>query len=262
MSTYDNSSIIEEIDAGQELIQKVKDNPPIHFADYLEIFISSIILIIAIYTKLGVSETSTSNMIRYISKKELGQTEEIEDTLKEFLWISHADRVCVGIFHNGQRVGQLHYDKVSVFYEETGPNIKYIKHNIQNVNLSKVYKHIINTPENSFSKFSRDDDAATNINFSKFLDSISINTVYSRLLIDPKSLEGKNDEKLIYGIVELHYIDSPGKDKLIDPIKVRELDIVFNKLAALLDTRIRKTNKLTQFITNAIKSIKRVRLKK
>jgi hypothetical protein len=106
------------------------------------------------------------------------------------------------------------------------------------------------TSEDHFSKFSRDKEKDMNPNFAKFLDSIGIDTVYSRLLVD---LEG------IYGIIELHYVNTPDEIELVNPNKIRELDIIFNRISSSLENLIRPNSSLiiALSISTFFKSLKK-----
>lgn len=262
MSNLKNSSTLREIKATRDFIEKINVEPNITHVELLNIAFNIFILIIVFYTKVRVFKTTLADVLRPLTKKDLRQTEEIESILDRLLWVTKADRVCVGILHNGQKVGDLHFDKISVFYEATGPNIISIKHQLQEISLAKVYKHILNTSETCFSKFSRDEDTdkLKDFSFSKFLDSMSINTVYSRLLLGEKKLinslfskKEQVEKREIYGIVELHFILPPNKEEFYDSKNIRELDIVFNKLAVSLDKLIKPKGKLNQYLTNLFK---------
>lgn len=247
---YNNdTSLIKEVTATNDLIKQVKANPKVDFLDYSSLGLQFLILLIAGINTLRAFKSPIRNKIRHLSKKDLAQTDHMESLLKELLYIAKCDRVSVALLHNGSFVGKdIHFDKLSVFYEVTNPNIVSIKDNIQAIKVSKVYKHMSSTSEDHFSKFSRDKEKDINPNFARFLDSIGIDTVYSRLLVDSQG---------IYGIIELHYVNTPNEIELVNANKIRELDIIFNKVSMFLENLIKPNSSIITATSKFFNSLKK-----
>lgn len=236
MIRLNGTSLIEDLSSTSDLIRDIKNNPNVSYFDYFDTFLKLIILIVVVWTRARVLKTPLRDVLRSLTKRDLKKNEEIENILLELLWTSKADRVCVGLLHNGLTAGNIHFDKISVMYEVTRPNITSIKPTIQNINISVIYKHLIDSSALQFIKYSRDE--AIDSSYSKFLDYMGINTVYSRLLINSKKSTANKEDKPIYGIVELYYINDT-EENLYSENKVRELDILYNKLSTCLERHIK-----------------------
>lgn len=152
--------------------------------EYISLFINFIILLTLVIKVIQPLTDIVKPLKVKLTKKYFKEISFIEDLLEELLLLTKADRVCVGVFHNGQVWGHFHFMKMTIAYEACKYGITSIKKLYANVPLEKIKNQLQVVDEDKFSIFNRDDDLEPEC--IKYLDSQNLKGILSRLITNKK----------------------------------------------------------------------------
>ena len=203
-------------------------------------FFSILLLILLIYNTFKVHfltnrvfQTKLSNILSYITKEDIEFTKKIEGNMRELLALCRADRITVGILHNGNKVGQIHQNMMSIQYEVCSVGIDDIRSRYQNVPVHKLEDELIQglSSPNVFIKTDRN-TANGNIPLkcAEYLDSLNIKRVWSYTLTTEK-----NEAIALFQIQWLRETDYNLESDLS---RMDQISSTTNKLARLLKSEL------------------------
>lgn len=151
-------------------------------------------------------EEGIKSTYKFITRQDVVLIDKIDDLMNQLLAITGADRVIIAKIHNGTYdAAGNHEMKFSAVYEVVSVRAKSIKNEAQNIPIDYIKEEILIGDDNNFERFVRRDDIDSECN--KYLDKIGI------IGKDYKLLSMKGPAKhIIYGIIDLHYINLPIND--------------------------------------------------
>lgn len=195
------------------------------FIAFLILSSSVLSLIISIVNHLNILTLPIRNRITEYTNKEREQILIVENTLREYLVIAGCQRVVIGLFHNGTSVGAIHFKKMTISHECTTNETISIKSKFDNVSLAKLDQELNKSSSYSFTKFDIKDDSLP-VGCKSYMSENGIQRVLTRLLTNRKG---------IYGILELHYTETPAFDVINNKELLLQLESVHRKVCTLLD---------------------------
>jgi len=168
----------------------------------------------------------TANALTYVSKEELKNIKDIENTCYSLMAISQCDRVFISFFHNGSTdILGLHHKKSSVYFE-VSRSLASIKDKYQNVPIDRI-KDVLALLTNDYQHASRSPDNTVE---DSFLDRLGIEAKDEKLI----KLNGKN-----VGALSLHYLNAPSDNHwLQDKKQKQEISYYTNILESQLENLI------------------------
>ncbi len=184
------------------------------------------------------------NSIIYINKDELKLRLELQKLCDQLLAITYAQRVVIGLFHNGtQDLLGFHEKKMSVFVESCTDTIKPIKNQLQAVPINYMLEEILLSDTKEYQTITRSDlDSACDLH----MDSLDITRK------DFRTFRGVRKE--IYGIINFHYNTEPSEHFLDDPARTKQVRDITRRIEHILETiKAPGTPKWQRFIGGLVK---------
>lgn len=152
--------------------------------EYFSLFINCVILLTLIIKVIQPLTDIVKPLKVKLTKKYFKEIDFVEDLLEELLLLTKADRVCVGVFHNGQVWGHFHFMKMTIAYEACKHGISSIKKLYANVPIEKIKNQLQIVNVDEFSIFNRNDNLEPEC--VRYLDSQNLKGILSRLLTNKK----------------------------------------------------------------------------
>lgn len=221
---------IPELETLRDATSSISQNPNLPFpsflikAEFASGLLNTIILIITV-TKLILPAVKTIDRLAkssytFINNSYFKEVKYVEDILENILLLTQSDRVCIGVFHNGDKWGSFHFMKMSIIYEAVKPGIQSFKKKFHSVPIEKLLDEIktINTSE--FKIFNYNSDL--NIGCRQHMDTCGLTSISSRLI-------SKNSE---------------ASDSIIAVINCHKVNGTFNQSSFLSEDLIREFNRL------------------
>lgn len=222
-----------EIQIIRDTIKTYQETGNISILNLLLVLLTFVVIIQNHLTKIRLLQTTTGNVIAYITKDGIKQRKKIESILLELRGLTAADRITVGLFHNGTSIGSFHFTKMSVPYEVTKPGITSNRKRLQNVDLSNIEEELFNYKSNKFTRLS-----LNNINLpidcANYLNSVGLEVVYGRLIPVLNTKE-------YYGVIELQFA-SETNDEITEE-RLQEVEKIYSRLLVALDY-VRRNKKI------------------
>ena len=185
------------------------------------------------------------NSIIYINKDELRLQIELQKLCDQLLAITYAQRVIIGLFHNGtQDLLGFHEKKMSVFVESCTDTIKPIKQDLQAVPINYMLEEILLSDTKEYQTITRSDlDSPCDLH----MDSLGITRK------DFRTFRGVRKE--IYGIINFHYNMEPDEHFLDDPHRTKQVQQITRRIEHILETiKAPHTPKWQRFIGGLVKN--------
>jgi len=141
-----------------------------------------------------------SEVYNFITKEDIILLDKIDDLMHQLMGVTGADRIAIAKIHNGTYdVTGSHQMKFSIIYEVTD-RLSPIRHNTQNIPLDYIKEEIVLGSWLTFERYERSSlDSLCDL----YLDKIGIKAKDYKLLAI---------NKVIYGILDIHYIELPHVD--------------------------------------------------
>jgi len=227
-----NPVTIQEVQALKDIAKNYKTDTPLvnHLFDGAILLSTALVLVQQWMNRLSILKVATKDILAFVSKRDLAKKTEIENLLHEIRAITACDRVAVGLFHNGTTIGNIHFTKMSLVYEAVKDGIVSLKTTVKDIAIEHIEAEILLGNSEEFMRIDVD-DSKLDPKCKKYLDSLSISTVYTRLL------QFGNDN--IYGIMQLHYFKPCEKSIIGD----RQIQRIFNKATSLIENMIKVADK-------------------
>ena len=166
-----------------------------------------------------------AEVYNFITKEDIILLDKIDDLMQKLMGVTGADRIAIAKIHNGTYdITGSHQMKFSIIYEVTD-RLAPIKESTQNIPLDYIKEEIV---LGSWTYFERYERTELNSLCDKYLDKIGIKAKDYKLLAI---------NKVIYGVIDIHYIELP------------EVDFLYNK------TLQKRVNKITKEIEECLESI-------
>ena len=141
----------------------------------------------------------------YVTKEDLILLDKIDDLMNQLLGMLDADRIAIAKIHNGTFDNtNAHLMKFSIIYEVTSERVSAQKSKVQNIPINYIKEEISLGSAEFFQRLDRTDLESK---CDMYLDSIGLTTKYFKLL---------SINKDIYGVIEIHFVDSPNIDFITD----------------------------------------------
>ena len=184
-SLSDSNESLEQIKIlSNETVKIIQKQENITFYDYFSLLINLLIIATLIYKVIQpLSEIVKPFKVR-LTKNYFKEIDYIEDILEEIMILTDSDRVCVGVFHNGDTWGQFHFLKMTIIYEARKQGITSIKKIYNNVPLEKIKEQLQKIKEDKFYIFNRKNDFS--VECMQYLDSQNLKGILSRLISNKK----------------------------------------------------------------------------
>lgn len=131
-------------------------------------------------------------------KSYIKEVKYVEDILENILLLTKADRVCVGVFHNGDNWGSFHFLKMSIIYEATKPGIQSFKKRFQAVPIENILTEIKNITSTEFKVFTYSEDLSQGC--KQHMDASGLSSIASRLIS-----KGENEDNII-AVINCHKV--------------------------------------------------------
>ena len=181
-----------------------------------------------IITNSRLNKTTVKNVISFIRRDDIETTREVENILHELLALSKCDRIVIGVFHNGTKIGKIHKNLMTVFYETRANGIASIKDTVVNIPVELIYDQIINCLDNplEFIKYSRVDKDLP-LKCIEHLDTIRVAEGWERILINKKNEA--------YAILQFQWINPPTENLKLNVERMDQIQTVFNRLKNTLE---------------------------
>lgn len=232
-------------DAAKKIINSHNKGEPLPIFDVLIFLAWLTTLGVTVANNLKLKQMPVEDVITAIKPEDIEQRHLIEKLLTEMRVMIGCDRVVLGIFHNGVRIGGTnHFKKFSVIYEDTAPGIGSIKSLIQNIPATKIYAEVeeaINSRESKFIAVNKaeliDPGCITH------LDSIGVEHLIHRIFFNSDGA---------YGIMHLQWIESP--TELITSIDIASLEKIFHRLETRLEYVVKNKKIPRKFRKTIVKS--------
>lgn len=241
------------VETGIQIIKQYKDSGYLTYDGALVLGVIGLFLTANIITNIinlvEAGEVAKKNITAYLKPEHFEDREYIENILKEMLQVSHSDRVCLGIFHNGTNWGNLHFTKMSVKYEARRQGIESVKPILKDIDIERIAEDIRAYTDTEFRYFSRE-NLGINPGCIVYLDSLGIKSVCCRLLSSKESIGNKLFRRFfkpkevgVYAILELQSLSEESREDK-DPTSTKQkLEELYKKLVWAMD-RVRKGKKL------------------
>lgn len=141
----------------------------------------------------------------YVTKEDLILLDKIDDLMNQLLGMLDADRIAIAKIHNGTFDNtNAHLMKFSMIYEVKSEKVSAQKSKVQNIPINYIKEEISLGSAEFFQRLDRTDLESK---CDMYLDSIGLTTKYFKLL---------SINKDIYGVIEIHFVDSPNIDFITD----------------------------------------------
>ena len=185
------------------------------------------------------------NSIIYINKDELRLQLELQKLCDQLLAITYAQRVVIGLFHNGtQDVLGFHEKKMSVYIESCTDDIPSIKATTQAVPINFMLEEILLSDTKYYQTVVRSDlDSPCDLH----MDSLGITRK------DFRTFRGVRKE--IYGIINFHYTIEPEEHFLDNPQRRKQVQKITRRIETILETiKSPHTPKWQRFVTGLVRN--------
>jgi hypothetical protein len=141
----------------------------------------------------------------YVTKEDLILLDKIDDLMNQLLGMLDADRIAIAKIHNGTYDNtNAHLMKFSMIYEVISERVTPQKLKVQNIPINYIKEEISLGSVDVFQRLDRTDLESR---CDLYLDSVGLTTKYFKLL---------SVNKDIYGVIEIHFVNNPIRDFLID----------------------------------------------
>ena len=166
----------------------------------------------------------------FITKEDIALVDKVDDLMNQLMGLTGADRLLIAKVHNGtyDHTGS-HEMKFSVIYEVVD-RLPFAKSDIQNIPINYIREEIL---LGSWDEYQRIERSELDSVCDKYLDRIGIKAKDYKLLAI---------NNIIYGIIDLHYIEVPdfdfSKNKLIE----RRANKISKEIEACLERILLKRN--------------------
>lgn len=228
-------------DATNSISQDPNQTPPTNLllkAEFISSLINTLIIAITIVKfimpAVKTIDKLTKSSYSFLTKSYFKEVKYVEDILENILLLTEADRVCVGVFHNGDKWGSFHFMKMSIIYEAKRPGIQSFKKTFQSVPIERLIEEIKSVSEGYFSLFNKSDSLS--VGCQQHMDANGISAISSRLI--SKNQDKESDR--VIAVINCHKITGSFDQELFEqPEVVRE----FNRLCWAL-TRINESKSL------------------
>lgn len=223
LENYPDSSFLIYIFIGIYGIQKLND---------LFTFIKNILIL-----PRHVSET-----YNFITKEDIALVDRLDDLMNQLLGITGADRIAIAKVHNGtyDHTGS-HEMKFSMLYEVLSNRGKPTKDKVQNIPLNYIREEILLGSSKEFQRIER---TQLDSLCDGYLDKIGIVAKDYKLL---------SVNKVIYGILDIHYITLPDIDFTEDPKAQKRFNTLLDELELCLQSIILKRTWIQKTFSNIFK---------
>lgn len=171
-----------------------------------------------------------AEVYNFITKEDLILLDKIDDLMQRLMGVTGADRIAIAKIHNGtyDNTGS-HQMKFSVIYEVTD-RLSSSKESIQNVPINYIKEEIILGSFNEYQRIERSDlDSYCDV----YLDKIGIKAKDYKLLAI---------NRVIYGIMDIHYIELPEFDFTKNKQLERRVIKITKEIEECLQTILLKRN--------------------
>ena len=240
-------------DNPQTIIIQQEEKPTQHIIDLSDgINGTEILLILLVLTSFFSKVTPVLktgeklyNSIIYINKDELRLQIELQKLCDQLLAITYAQRVVIGLFHNGtQDLLGFHEKKMSVFVESCTDTIRPIKQDLQGIPINYMLEEILLSDTKEYQTIVRSDlDSACDLH----MDSLGITRK------DFRTFRGVRKE--IYGIINIQYNKEPEEHFLDDPHRTKQVQQITRRIEYILETiKAPHTPKWQRFIGGLVKN--------
>lgn len=184
------------------------------------------------------------NSVIYLNKNDLRLQLELQKCLDQLLAITYADRVIIGLFHNGttDNLG-FHQKKMSVYAESCTDQTKSIRRHLQAIPIENILEEILAADTKQYQTVTR---GTTDNQCDLHLDSLGISRKDFRTF--------RRVKKEIYGIINCHYMQEPEEHFLNDPHRTKQVALITQKIEQILEKiKAPNTPKWLRFIGSLVR---------
>lgn len=185
------------------------------------------------------------NSIIYINKDELRMQLELQKLCDQLLAITYAQRVVIGLFHNGtQDALGFHEKKMSVYTESCTDHTSPIKATTQSVPIDCMLEEILLSDTEYYKTVVRSHlDTPCDLH----MESLGITRK------DFRTFKGVRKE--IYGIINFHYTIEPEEHFLDNPQRRKQVQKITHRIQTILETiKSPDTPKWQRFVTGLVRN--------
>lgn len=225
-TTTEESNSNVEVELIKDTINIYNKTGTISPVNLLLLLLAGVVVIQNHISKIRLLQTTTGNVIAYINKDSVQQKKKIEQILLELRALTDADRVVVGLFHNGTSIGSFHFTKLSIGYESLKTGISSLRKHCKDVDLTGVEDELLSYNSESFIRNSIS-DIDVNVNYKKYLNSVGLEAVYSRLVAV------NNKDNNYYAVVQIQFASEHNDE--ISEDRLKEVEKTYNRLLTALD---------------------------
>jgi hypothetical protein len=221
-----NTNTNTEIELIKDVIKIYEETGSVNLVNILILIIASIVVIQNHISKIRLLKTTTGNIIAYINKDSVKQKKKIEQILIELRALTDADRVVVGLFHNGTSVGSFHFTKLSLAYESLKTGITSLRKRYKDIDVTGIEDELLTYQSDKFTRNAISDVNVDN-GCKQYLNSIGLEAVYTRLI--PVNGEKNN----YYGVIQIQFASEHNDE--ISEDRLKEIEKTYNRLLTALD---------------------------
>lgn len=173
-----------------------------------------------------------ADTVNFITREDLILLDKIDDLMNQLLGMLDADRIAIAKIHNGTYDHtNAHLMKFSMIYEVISERVSPQKPRVQNIPINYIKEEI---SLGSISNFDRMDRSDLESKCDIYLDSIGLTTKYFKLL------SINNNSNNIYGVIEIHFVDTPSRDFITDRALSKRVYKLIRQLEDYLQTILLK----------------------
>lgn len=208
-------------DAAKKIVNSHNKGEPAPLFEVLVFIAWLTTLVVSVANNLKLKKVTLEDAITAIKPEDIEERHLIEKLLTEMRVAIGCDRVVLGLFHNGVRIGSTsHFKKFSIIYEDFAPGVASIKDMVQDVPATKIYTEIEEEVRLRISRFSTIKKAELlESGCIAHLDSIGVEELLNRVFFNSKGA---------YGIIHLQWLESP--EDLVTSVDIARLDKIFHRL--------------------------------
>lgn len=183
-----------------------------------------------------------SETYSFITKKDLILIDKLDDLMNQLLGVTGGDRVAIAKIHNGtfDNTG-THQMKFSMIYEVISNRAKPTKSDVQNIPVNYIKEEILLGSSNDFQRIER---TKLNSKCDRYLDKIGIVAKDYKLL---------TVNKIIYGILDIHFITTPEFDYNNNEALLKRFNLLVSSIEECLQSIILKRTLIQKMFSNIFK---------
>lgn len=223
-----------EVELIKDTIKIYNETGTISPINVLLLLLAGVVVIQNRISEIRLLQTTTGNVIAYINKDSVQQKKKIEQILLELRALTDADRVVVGLFHNGTSVGSFHFTKLSLVYESLKTGITSLRKRYKDIDVTGIEGELLTYQSDKFTR-----NAVSDINVDngckQYLNSIGLESVYTRLI----PVNGEKNS--YYGVTQIQFASEHNDE--ISQDRLKEIEKTYNRLLTALDY-VRRNKKI------------------